>query len=144
MVHRIRVNFSAQEFEVEGPSEFVERTASRLETIVGGGRAVPSDVPDLGNATDGSFGQILQEAKALTGTDKFLVAGHFVQQRNGERLFTTAEANELLKEQGVKLGNPSQTAANLLKAKLIFRERGKFRVSKQGEDRLRALESASD
>jgi hypothetical protein len=64
-----------------------------------------------------------------------LVAGWFTQEHSEDRLFSTRQANELLKEQGIKVGNPSQTIANLQTAKLIFREKGKYRIARLGQER---------
>jgi hypothetical protein len=146
MTHRIHLNLGAREFEVEGSAEFVERHASRLEELFASNRATQGDAPSPPAPSHSqprdqaeTFGEALQAVASSAGTDRFLLAGSFVQAQSEDRLFTTREANELLKEQAVKLGNPSQTAANLLSAKMIFREKGKFRVSRQGEERLKQL-----
>lgn len=76
---------------------------------------------------------------STSGTDQLLLAASYVEDGNPDKLFTTGEANKLLKEQGIKLSNPSQTATNLQKAKLIFREKGKMKIGKPGLDRLKAI-----
>lgn len=142
MNHRVRVRIGDSEFEVEGPAEFVQQHMHRVEAMLDSERT-PSDADhDLGS-NDRSFGELLQALPSSSGTDRMLLAGKFAQETRPDRLFAIGEINALLKEQGVRLGNPSQTAANLIKAKLIFREKGKLRVSSQGEERLRALMTPS-
>jgi hypothetical protein len=69
-----------------------------------------------------------------------LLAGAFAQSASDDNAFTTGEANQLLIEQGIKVGNPSQCMTNNLKAKRVFKVPGnKYRVSKQGHEHLQKL-----
>jgi hypothetical protein len=141
--HRIRVDFVNRAFEVEGPAEFVESHAARLQD------ALAPTVPGASNPRTvaakavmegkGPFGEVLHQLTSTSGTDRLLLAAWYVESASSAKLFTTGEANKLLKEQGIKLSNPSQTAANLQKAKLIFRDKGKLKIAKPGLDRLEAI-----
>ena len=71
-----------------------------------------------------------------------LVAGYFAQQRGADNGFATGEANTLLTEQGVKVGNPSQCVKQNLLAKRVFKHQGRYRVSQIGLDHLRQLVGA--
>ena len=72
-----------------------------------------------------------------------LVAGYFAQQRAADNGFTTGEANTLLTEQGVKVGNPSQCVRQNLLAKRVFKHQGRYRVSQIGLDYLRQMVGAT-
>jgi hypothetical protein len=145
--YRIRISSGRRELEVEGSEEFVRSFADQFEQLFDQQQASPSaERPDkgLGDELDftDSFGALFQRLQSAAGTDRLLLAGRFVQRQSNDHLFSTGEANELLKEQGVKLGNPSQTLANLIKAKFVFRERGKCRVSRRGDEHLKQLMAA--
>jgi hypothetical protein len=45
----------------------------------------------------------------------------------------------MLIEQGIKLSNPSQSMADNLKAKRVFKVGKNWKISKSGEDYLRTL-----
>ena len=51
----------------------------------------------------------------------------------------TGEANALLTEQGVKVGNPSQCVKQNLTAKRVFKHLGRYRVSQTGLEYLRQM-----
>ena len=69
-----------------------------------------------------------------------LAAGFFAQARSGDNAFSTGDANNLLMEQGVKVGNPSQCVKQSLNARRVFTvQRGRYRVSQPGLDYLRQL-----
>lgn len=135
----MRINLSTQEIEVEGPEEFVERHIAEFLEAKPSSQDLSSTGGDDATGVPDTFGEFLQTVSSTAGTDRMLLAGWFVQQRSSDRLFTTRETSQLLREQGIRLGNPSQTAANLLKAKLIFRESRKFRVARSGEERIREI-----
>jgi hypothetical protein len=65
-----------------------------------------------------------------------LLAGHFAQSRSADASFSTGEANTLLTEQGVKIGNPSQSVKQNLVARRVFRHQRRYRVSQIGIDYL--------
>jgi hypothetical protein len=68
-----------------------------------------------------------------------LLAGYFAQLRSGDQSFGTGEANTLLTDQGIKVGNPSQCVKQNLVAKRVFRHQRRYRVSQTGLDQLRQL-----
>ena len=71
-----------------------------------------------------------------------LVAGYFAQQNGADSGFGTGEANTLLTEQGVKVGNPSQ-CVNRTSAKRVFKHQGRYRISQIGLHYLRQLMGAA-
>ncbi|MEO5535261.1 MAG: hypothetical protein ABIR17_09040 [Pseudolysinimonas sp.] len=76
---------------------------------------------------------------SVTGTDQMLVAGLFAQRQSADNTFTTKDASSLLLEQGYKVGNPSQSMTNNLKAKRVFKVGTSYRVSRAGIDYVTQL-----
>ena len=151
---RLRVNLAQGEFEVEGSEEFVGRYAERIEDLLGrlGGRptpagpapspAVPDPLPSVAEGSDEPpFGELLQTLpRNATDVDRMLLAGLHLQRRAADRTFATADANRLLLEHGVKLGNPSQSVKQNLVAKRAFAvQRGRYRVAQGGLGHLEQL-----
>jgi hypothetical protein len=69
-----------------------------------------------------------------------LMAGLHLQRRAADRAFTTSDANRLLLEHGIKLGNPSQSVKQNLVAKRAFAvQRGRYRVAQGGLGHLEQL-----
>jgi hypothetical protein len=146
---RLRINLVQREFEVEGSESFVKAYAERLDQLLAhltepseaasGARAVLPHEGD-GLAESGTFGELIQRLpRAATDVDRMLHAGYFAQRNGAEHGFGTGEANTLLTEQGVKLGNPSQCVKQNLLAKRVFKHQGRYRVSQIGLDYLRQL-----
>ena len=146
---KVRINLAQREFEVEGSESFVRAYAEQLDQLLArlteqsaaapkarGPASVDNDaLPDTG-----TFGELLQRLpRTATDVDRMLVAGYFAQQRAGDNGFATGEANTLLTEQGVKVGNPSQCVKQNLLAKRVFKHQGRYRVSQIGLDHLRQL-----
>ena len=150
---KLRINLAQREFEVEGSESFVKTYAERLDQLLArlteqsaaAARPIEPARPDgdvLAGA--GSFGELLQRLpRAATDVDRMLVAGYFAQQRGSDNGFATGEANTLLTEQGIKVGNPSQCVKQNLLAKRVFKHQGRYRVSQIGLDHLRQLVGAS-
>lgn len=150
---RIRVNLSQREIEVEGSEAFVRDYAQRIESLLEAFDTAPDPLPAApvalpapspngpanGRADFGSFGAFIQHLpKSCTDVDKMLAAGLYAQTRNGDNAFGTGDANKLLAEQGVKVGNPSQCVKQNLVAKRVFvTQRGRYRVAQIGVDYLR-------
>jgi hypothetical protein len=150
---KLRINLAQREFEVEGSESFVKTYAERLDQLLGrlmdqpaaAQRPLVSARPD-GDAlpSAGTFGELLQRLpRGATDVDRMLVAGYFAQQRGADDGFATGEANTLLTEQGVKVGNPSQCVKQNLLAKRVFKHQGRYRVSQIGLDHLRQLIGAA-
>ena len=59
--------------------------------------------------------------------------------KHGERTFATAEASKLLVEQGIKVSNPSQSLKNNMDGKKLFRVGNRFKISREGQDRVNDL-----
>ena len=146
---KLRINLVQREFEVEGSESFVKTYAERLDQLLTRLTEQPAAPPKAqasprsdGNALPGTgtFGELLQRLpRASTDVDRMLVAGYFAQQRGADNGFATGEANTLLTEQGVKVGNPSQCVKQNLLANRVFKHQGRYRVSQIGLDHLRQL-----
>ena len=146
---RLRINLAQREFEVEGSESFVAAYAERLDRLLARLTepfgAAPGTQAMAGPDTDGlsaaeTFGELLQRLpRAATDVDRILVAGFFAQHNGADNGFGTGEANALLTEQGVKVGNPSQCVKQNLLAKRVFKHQGRYRVSQIGIDYLRQL-----
>ena len=142
---RLRINLAQREFEVEGSESFVKAYAERLDQLLAR-LTQPSELPPGappegdGLAETGTFGELIQRLpRAATDVDRMLVAGYFAQRNGADHGFVTGEANTLLTEQGVKVGNPSQCVKQNLLAKRVFKHQGRYRVSQIGLDYLRQL-----
>jgi hypothetical protein len=150
---KLRINLAQREFEVEGSETFVRTYAERLDQLLArlteqpatGLKVQGSPRPDADALPGaGTFGELLQRLpRAATDVDRMLVAGYFAQQRGADNGFATGEANTLLTEQGVKVGNPSQCVKQNLLAKRVFKHQGRYRVSQIGLDHLRQLIGAA-
>ncbi len=147
---KLRVNLQAREFEVEGSEAFVQTYGARIEQLlhrlVEGARKAPDmaeTAPDAAAETDaaGSIGALLHALpRNATDVDRMLLAGWYVQASNAERTFTTADANRHLVDQGIKVGNASQSVKQNLLAKRAFQvQRGRYRVAQTGLAHLAQL-----
>ncbi len=148
---RLKINLTSREFEVEGSEAFVRAYAERFDELLGvmttapppaaaepAARPAPEARP---KASLGDFGEFVQQLpKSSTDVDKLLAAGFFAQSRSGDNTFSTGDANSLLLEQGIKVGNPSQCVKQNLNARRVFAvQRSRYRVSQSGVDYLRQL-----
>ena len=87
-----------------------------------------------------SLGELLHRLpRSATDVYRMLLAGHVAQSRSADRSFSTGEANALLTEQGIKIGNPSQSVKQNLVARRVFRHQRRYRVSQIGLDHLAQL-----
>ena len=157
---RLKINLSEGEFEVEGSEAFVERYAERIDALFAGlanGRSSepapalpPADIAPASNtntsngaaiaAAPAHIGEWLEHMpRSATDVDRMLLAGYFAQLRSGDQSFGTGEANTLLTDQGIKVGNPSQCVKQNLVAKRVFKHQRRYRVSQTGLDQLRQL-----
>ena len=153
---RIRISLSANELEVEGSPEFVAKYEPTIqlmlerlaETPVQPRVAGPANAsPEAGTAAVAApvdargFGELLHDLpKSATGTDQILVAGWHHQQTTADSSFTTADANQLLLGQGIKLSNAAQAMRGNLSGTRVFKVSGnRWRVSRQGEEHLKTL-----
>jgi hypothetical protein len=147
---RLRVNLAQSEFEVEGSEAFVRAYVERFDALLDrlGDRPqsdeaaagkVPPAAPALSIDT-ASLGELLHHLpRSATDVDRMLLAGHIAQSRSSDNSFSTGEANTLLTEQGVKIGNPSQSVKQNLVARRVFRHQRRYRVSQIGLDHLAQL-----
>lgn len=145
---RIRINLSTKEFEVEGSEQFVKEYAEKIEKLLSAiSDSKPStpqhlprssettkSMPTAGNQIPDSFGEYLHTfPKTITDVDRMLIAGLYIQLQSEDKSFGTATANDLLKQQGVKLTNPAECVAKNKKSKKVFPvKRGEYRVSQTG------------
>jgi len=154
---RIRISLATGELEVEGTREFIAGYDDTIQTMltrlrdqqvpvasqVNRALAVGSgadQVPTVEIAEDRHFGEVIHALpKSASGTDQILVAGYFASRTITDRTFSTAEANGMLIEQGIKLANASQSIKNNMQAKRVFKVGTRFRVSRTGEQHVRGL-----
>ena len=152
---RLKINLSQGEFEVEGSEAFVERYAARMDALFAnlGEHRVEKPAVVTAHAEDEAspnghassdapnhIGEWLEHLpRSATDVDRMLLAGYFAQLRSGDQSFGTGEANTLLTDQGIKVGNPSQCVKQNLVAKRVFRHQRRYRVSQTGLDQLRQL-----
>jgi hypothetical protein len=147
---RLRINLTSREFEVEGSEAFVRAYAERFDELLAGLTAGPPEPlcaarvaaeEERPKASLGNFGEYVQTLpRSATDVDKMLAAGFFAQSRSGDNAFSTGDANTLLMDQGIKVGNPSQCVKQSLVAKRVFQvQRGRYRVAQPGLDHLRHL-----
>lgn len=148
--NRLRIVVGDRELELEGDKEFMAKYDGAVATLLDALRASPPErrqeagsrrQPSVTSDVDtGEFGETLGLLpKGATAADSVLLAGLHAQRASEDRTFSTKDANALLLEQSVKIGNPSQCMTNNLKAKRVFKVGDKYRVSKPGEDHLAAL-----
>ena len=150
---RLRINLTTREIEIEGSEAFVREYAEKFEELVASlanppapaGDAptpehAPADAP-LAAGLPSTFGEYLHMFPSdITDLDKMLIAGYYVQSQSQDNSFATANAHNLLKEQGIRLANAADCVKKNQKAKRIFAlERGRFRVSKSGGEHISAL-----
>jgi hypothetical protein len=148
---RIRVNLVQRELEVEGSEAFVARYGERFEALLD---ALTASAPAPGPAPAGapvesrppvealgSFGAFVQHLpRGATDVDRILAAAYYAQAQSGDNAFATADANRLLADQGIRIGNPSQCVKQNLLARRVFTlQRGRYRVSQQGVQQLGQL-----
>ncbi len=144
---KLRVNLQAGEFEVEGSEAFVERYSARIEALLrrlGRPTTNMDAVEAMAIGPDDEplpFGSWLQRLpRTATDVDRMLLAGWRLQEATAENWFATADANRLLIEHGIKLGNPSQSVKQNLIAKRAFLvQRGRYRVAQDGVRHLEQL-----
>ena len=155
---RLKINLSQGEFEVEGSEAFVERYAQRIDTLFAGLEnarietrpAPPSSEADAAGparpvngaavTAPDHLGEWLEHMpRSATDVDRMLLSGYFAQLRSADQCFGTGEANALLTDQGIKVGNPSQCVKQNLVAKRVFKHHRRYRVSQTGLDQLRQL-----
>jgi hypothetical protein len=77
--------------------------------------------------------------RTASDVDRMLLAGHFAQAQSRDQSFTTGEASGLLADQGIKVGNPSQSIKQNLNARRVFKHQGRYRVSQIGIEHLRKI-----
>lgn len=151
---RIRINLSTKEFEVEGSEEFVKEYAEKIENLLSSfaNTKIPTSIlpddtadhnPDTPRATEltATFGEYLNGfPSSVTDVDRILIAGFYVQAHSAENSFNTLSANELLKEQGIKLVNAAASLKQNKSSKRIFSlTKGNYRVSQTGNTHIENL-----
>jgi hypothetical protein len=158
---RLRLNLVAREIEIEGSESFVREYADKfsgiLDSIIAKNidTAAQQQAPplaeqdvDLGESpvvqlsgVPATFGEYMSFFPTdIKDVDKMLITCYYTQARDENNSFTTAAANALLKEQGIKLANASNCVTHNLQKKNVFRlEKGQFRVSQSGVERINGL-----
>ncbi len=158
---RLRLNLAQGEVEIEGSESFVARYAERFDALLArlplrddapaspvaaAPPALPAPAasdaasPPTPARDDQHFGLLLQALpRSASDVDRILLAGYHVQRFSADKSFGTGEANALLVEQGIKVGNPSQCVKQNLIARRVFRHQRRYRLSQVGQEHLRQL-----
>lgn len=162
---KFKLNIKTGEVEIEGSEAFVERQIQQLETLIEtvglrtqqrkeGSEGVPVDTNESPTSQQltikeelppASFGEWMHSFRAdINDLDKALITARYVQSQSPENDFKTSEVNNSLKDQGIKLSNPSSCLKRLGEKKLMFQTRKvgslKFmRVSVDGQKHLESL-----
>jgi hypothetical protein len=159
MEAKVRISYGTNEVEIEGSEVFVREQLDNLDSLLGlfapnddfGDEGhetpTPDSMPDTPKSTSGmpeTFGEYLNQfKKAINQEEQMLIAGYFVQKKSADNGYSTKEANDLLKEQGIKVGNAAQAVTVAKNAKRVFAvQRGKFRVSQPGVDHINTLRNS--
>ena len=163
MEARVRIRHGAREFEFEGTAEFVGTMIEKVpeflsffstsdgvedapfgeEAFSEEGGTTRAEKQQNGKGLPDNFGEYLNQFKKdIDQNEQMLIAGYFAQSKSDDNTFSTSVANELLKEQGIKVSNPSQSNTNNKDAKRLFAvNKGCFRVSKIGIDHVETLKA---
>lgn len=162
---KIRINLNLREFEIEGSETFINSHSAKIESFLEILKTAPPIAPEPKphhkekESTEGkaaktpsvhkgnsdsipdTFGEYYHDMpKKSKEADKILLAGHFIQSKSDDNLFSTREASSVLLEQGVKLSNPAVFIGQCEKSKHIIKiSKGKFRVSKTGLEHIAEL-----
>ncbi len=145
--NKVRINLTTREFEVFGSEKFVNSYADKVEELYSmlktaippkrsNGTAAIENILDENESSSMEFGEMLHKlTDSATDADKMLLAGWSIQSQSSDNSFNTKEANDLLKDQGVKLVNAAQAVkSNTDKKRVFVLQKGRFRVSKLGVD----------
>jgi len=156
MEAKVHISYGTRAIELEGSETFVREQLDNLDSLLEvfapstGADDEGQEMPDQDTNPSTSesksempetFGEYLNQfKKGLSQEEQMLIAGYFAQRKSTENSYTTKEANDLLKEQSIKVGNAAQAVAAGKNAKRLFAlQRGKFRVSQAGVDHINTL-----
>jgi len=152
----LEIDCKQRKFAVTGTAQFVQEWFERLWPEFSGQATVDDsgtdegsgglvDPPQRTGGTQGGLPETFGEFYHLFPTDlsdqdKVLVAAYFVQRTSEDNSFSTGAASELLRGQGVRPANPSQSIRRLRDARRLFPvANGAFRVSETGVRHLDEL-----
>ena len=161
---KIRINLNQREFEIEGSEDFIKSHSAKIESLFAQLKNTSSSTehdpkghqkdttekkaaksPVINKHTDDgipdTFGEYYHDLpKRAKEADKILLAGHFIQSKSDNNIFSTKDAGAALLDQGVKLSNPTVFINRNEEAKHIIKiSKGKFRVSKTGLEHIAGL-----
>jgi len=115
-------------------------TVSPAQPTTSNARSTPVETTKAASSAPEHLGEWLQHMpRSATDVDRMLLSGYYAQLRSADQCFGTGEANALLTDQGIKVGNPSQCVKQNLVARRVFRQHRRYRVSQIGLDQLRLL-----
>jgi len=156
---RLRIDLAQRSIEIEGREAFVESFGERIECLLERLLAITAEPPppleeapiraerpvpaeaEPPQAPLEPFGAFLHRLpNAATEVDRMLAAGYHLERQTADGTFATADANKLLAEHGIKIGNPSQCVRQSAMAKRVFTfTRGRYKVSQEGRRHLDRL-----
>lgn len=124
---------------LQGKSNEKEKTKARKSTKTQKTKKTESQKGTIESAKE-DFGEWLKDLpKGLKNSDKILLAGYFNQMSSENSSFRVRDVNNILKNQGIKINNPSSMVNNLVKNQNILKEVSRegrqkyFQLTKEGE-----------
>ncbi|MBS3771982.1 MAG: hypothetical protein V5A59_10750 [Bacteroidales bacterium] len=170
---RIHLKVGEIEFSIEGSPEYVKKqynqmakdlnlkeklaaseqkeepiTKKAAQTAKTGESAPKKDTKE---STKDDFGEWLSRLpQGLKNRDKIMVAGYFNQLRSKDHVFRVRDINNILKDHGINITNPSSLINNVVKSQNILRQVSRqgrqkyFQLTKEGEKYIRDLLSAQN
>lgn len=166
---KVRINVNTGDIEFEGSEQFVNEQMNNLETTIDiiaqllentteqnedekfmkkrkeEEQEKLSSVEEHSLIPPETFGEWLHKFKSnISDSDKALITAYFVQKQSTDNDFKTKQVSDTLKDQGIKLSNPSTFLKLLARKKYMFQTRkvGSLifqRVSADGVEYLKTL-----
>ncbi len=157
---RIRINLNSREVEWEGSETFIAKYDAVISDFMSLmkepneiplvqssptvnkniNRNINTTSPNQATSIPESFGEFYTSfPRSIKVVDKILIAAYFVQQKSTDGLFTIKEAADLLNEQNVLITNANAFIKSLLKTGKLFKNSGKYKVSENGIEIVKQL-----
>jgi predicted transcriptional regulator len=154
-VSRIYVKVGEIEFSIEGNPEYVNEQYQQMAKDLNLQQKLQGSVQQqekskaeksAPESTIEDFSEWVKNLpKGLKNRDKVLLAAYFNQLRSMNNVFRVRDVNKILKNQGIKITNPSSMINNLAKSQKILQQVSRegrqkyFQITKEGERHIKAL-----